>query len=208
MFTSDDYRSVTGSNFISESHSIDEAKLEFTRRAGAARDVKKTGEEKALNKADRLSNSQNPRDRQRANKIRKTAQTVADRDAAQASSNARQKLYRSQQRRANDLAHQLIQAKKGNLNAGYEPEGEYLHNEAKDETEIGITGKPIPKKKMSPAKRYEFEKKRRENLGTNVGGVTYSSDTTPYHNPRTIRNHYEPMTYSKFMNLIEEKKEN
>jgi hypothetical protein len=33
--------------------------------------------------------------------------------------------------------------------------------EAKDETEEGITGLPIPKKKMSPKKRHEFEKKRR-----------------------------------------------
>jgi len=32
---------------------------------------------------------------------------------------------------------------------------------AKDETEEGITGLPIPKKKMSPKKRHEFEKKRR-----------------------------------------------
>jgi len=32
--------------------------------------------------------------------------------------------------------------------------------EEKDETEEGITGLPIPKKKMSPAKRHEFEKKR------------------------------------------------
>jgi hypothetical protein len=32
----------------------------------------------------------------------------------------------------------------------------------KDETEEGITGQPIPKKKMSPKKRHEFEKKRRE----------------------------------------------
>jgi len=58
---------------------------------------------------------------------------------------------------------------------------------AKDETEIGITGKPIPKKKRSPKKQYEFEKKRRENLGTNVGGRTYKSDTTPYFNPRSVR---------------------
>lgn len=39
----------------------------------------------------------------------------------------------------------------------------------KDETEIGITGQPIPKKKMSPAKRHEFEKKRRENLSKKPG---------------------------------------
>ena len=58
---------------------------------------------------------------------------------------------------------------------------------AKDETEIGITGKPIPKKKRSPKKQYEFEKKRRENLGQNVGGRTYSSDVNPYLNPRSVR---------------------
>jgi len=66
--------------------------------------------------------------------------------------------------------------------------------EAKDETEIGITGLPIPKKKRSPKKQYEFEKKRRENLGRNVGGRTYSSDASPYKtNPRIgyLRNEYE-----------------
>ena len=56
--------------------------------------------------------------------------------------------------------------------------------EAKDETEIGITGLPIPKKKRSPKKQYEFEKARRNNLGTNVGGKTYKKDVTPYYNPR------------------------
>jgi hypothetical protein len=55
---------------------------------------------------------------------------------------------------------------------------------AKDQTEIGITGLPIPKKKRSPKKQYEFEKKRRENLGSNVGGRTYSSDVSPNYNPR------------------------
>ena len=35
--------------------------------------------------------------------------------------------------------------------------------EAKDETEIGAhTGKLVPKRKMSAAKRHEFEKKKRE----------------------------------------------
>ena len=66
--------------------------------------------------------------------------------------------------------------------------------EAKDETEIGITGQPIPKKKRSPKKQYEFEKKRRENLGRNVGGKTYSADVAPYKtNPRVgyLRNEYE-----------------
>ena len=59
-----------------------------------------------------------------------------------------------------------------------------LATEAKDETEIGITGLPIPKKKRSPKKQYEFEKARRKNLGTNVGGKTYKKDVTPYYNPR------------------------
>lgn len=39
----------------------------------------------------------------------------------------------------------------------------------KDQTEIGITGLPIPAKNMSPAKRHEFEKKRRENLKKQPG---------------------------------------
>ena len=66
--------------------------------------------------------------------------------------------------------------------------------EAKDETEIGITGQPIPKKKRSPKNQYEFEKKRRENLGRNVGGKTYSADVALYKtNPRVgyLRNEYE-----------------
>lgn len=72
---------------------------------------------------------------------------------------------------------------------------------AKDETELGITGLPIPKKKMSPAKRHEFEKKRRANLGQNVGGRTYSSDVTPGYNPRQ-------RTFEEFMNIAEGKKSN
>lgn len=59
--------------------------------------------------------------------------------------------------------------------------------EEKDATEIGITGKPIPKKKRSPKKQYKFEKERRENLGQNVGGHTYRSDVSPNFNPRSVR---------------------
>lgn len=47
----------------------------------------------------------------------------------------------------------------------------------KDETEEGITGLPIPKKKMSPAKRHQFEKKRRaerKNRGDDRVGDTFS----------------------------------
>lgn len=66
----------------------------------------------------------------------------------------------------------------------------------KDETEIGFTGKLIPKKKRSPAKQYEFEKKRRENLGTNVGGQPYSSDVTPNYNPRE-------RTFKEFLEIIQ-----
>jgi len=50
--------------------------------------------------------------------------------------------------------------KSGLQKANYEPEGELVLE--KDETEEGITGLPIPKKKMSPAKRHKFEQKRRE----------------------------------------------
>lgn len=57
----------------------------------------------------------------------------------------------------------------------------------KDQTEIGIAGLPIPKRKLSPKNRYKFEKKRRENLGPNVGGTVIKKDTNPYFNPRSIR---------------------
>lgn len=66
----------------------------------------------------------------------------------------------------------------------------------KDQTEIGITGLPIPKKKLSPKKRYEFEKKRRQHLGTNVGGYTYSSDVNPNYNPRE-------RTFKEFLEIID-----
>ena len=58
---------------------------------------------------------------------------------------------------------------------------------AKDETEIGITGLPIPKKKRSPAKQHEFEKERRKNIGTNVGGEKYKKDVTPGYSRRSMR---------------------
>lgn len=41
--------------------------------------------------------------------------------------------------------------------------------EERRETEIGITGQPVPNKKLGAKKRYEFEKKRRENLKKRPG---------------------------------------
>lgn len=72
--------------------------------------------------------------------------------------------------------------------------------EAKDETEIGITGLPIPKKKRTPAKQYEFEKQRRTNLGPNVRGIPMRSDVNPNTNPRQ-------RTFEEFMMIAEEIKE-
>ena len=42
-------------------------------------------------------------------------------------------------------------------------------SEERRETEIGITGKPIPNRRLGPKKRHEFEKKRRENLKKRPG---------------------------------------
>ena len=69
---------------------------------------------------------------------------------------------------------------------------------AKDETEEGITGLPIPKKKMSPEKRHEFEKKRRaerKKRGDERVGNTFSqhrmtgsrSSGSEYENIRSVR---------------------
>lgn len=74
--------------------------------------------------------------------------------------------------------------------------------EAKDETEIGITGKRIPKTNWrSPKKRHEFEKKRREAGFTSTGPKYKKSDVSPYYNPLQ-KNHVE-LEGEK----IEEKKE-
>ena len=58
----------------------------------------------------------------------------------------------------------------------------------KDKTEVGITGKPVPKPKTAK-QQHELEKKRRmrKHLGRNVGGTQYSSDVNPYLNPRSVR---------------------
>ena len=59
---------------------------------------------------------------------------------------------------------------------------------AKDETEVGITGQPVPKPRTAQ-QQYKLEKNRRKrkHLGKNVGGTQYSSDVNPYFNPRSVR---------------------
>ena len=59
---------------------------------------------------------------------------------------------------------------KSGIYSSYEPEGETTEAVDWDQSEIGhTTGGPVPKKKMSAKKRYEFEKKRRENLAKKPG---------------------------------------
>jgi len=87
---------------------ICEAKVPVTRQAGDFRYSGKTGEEKAERRARVLSNSPDAKKRRQANTIRSKIKAVADRDTAQATSNAMKKLYKGQQRRANDLAGQLM----------------------------------------------------------------------------------------------------
>ena len=93
---------------FSEFMEICEAKVPVTRQAGDFRYSGRTGEEKAERRANVLSKSSDPARRRQANTIRSRIKTVADRDTARASSDARQNLYRGQQRRANDLAQQLM----------------------------------------------------------------------------------------------------
>ena len=74
---------------------------------------------------------------------------------------------------------------------------------ANEETEIGITGKKIPKP-GSAKKQYELEKKRRmkKHLGKNVGGTQYSSDVNPYLNPRSVREEVEPDLFDAILEHI------
>ena len=94
---------------------ICEAKVPVTRQAGDFRYSGRTGEEKAERRANVLSKSSDPARRRQANTIRSRIKTVADRDTARASSDARQNLYRGQQRRANDLAQQLMKKEETEL---------------------------------------------------------------------------------------------
>lgn len=85
-----------------------------------------------------------------------------------------QKMVDEKKRRGDkDGGGEVVQS--GLQKANYEPEGELVLE--KDETEEGITGLPIPKKKMSPKKRHEFEKKRRverKKRGDDRVGNTFS----------------------------------
>ena len=93
---------------FSEFMEICEARVPVTRQAGEFRYSGRTGEEKAERRANVLSKSPDPARRRQANTIRSKIKTVADRDTARASSDAMKNLYRGQQRRANDLAQQLM----------------------------------------------------------------------------------------------------
>ena len=93
-------------------------------------------------------------------------------------------------------AYNQICEQSGLQKANYEPEGELVLE--KDETEEGITGLPIPKKKMSPAKRHKFEQKRRKERkkrGDERVGDTFSQHRmtgsrghgSEYENIRSVR---------------------
>lgn len=87
---------------------------------------------------------------------------------------------------ATGLAGLIMQARKKSDGKNSQPVdyGQGKPKKKKDETEIGFTGKPIPKKKWkSPKKRYDFEKKRRE-AGFTSKGRKHSNDVNPYYNPR------------------------
>jgi hypothetical protein len=106
-----------------------------------------------------------------------------------------QKMVDEKKRRGDkDGGGEVVQS--GLQKANYEPEGELVLE--KDETEEGITGLPIPKKRMSSAKRHEFEKKRRaerKKRGDDRVGDTFSQHRmtgsrgrgSEYQNIRTVR---------------------
>jgi hypothetical protein len=100
---------------FAEFMSICEARVPVTRQAGDFRYSGKTGEEKAERRAKVLSNSPDAKKRRQANTIRSKIKTVADRDTARASSDAMKKLYKGQQRRASDLASQLMNKEENEL---------------------------------------------------------------------------------------------
>ncbi len=78
---------------------------------------------------------------------------------------------------------------------------------AKDQTEVGITGKPVPKPRTAK-QQYELEKKRRmqKHLGTNVGGQQYTSGAK-YYVPSTGGTNPRARTFKEFVEIAEVIKE-
>lgn len=82
--------------YLSVYGNIEEYKTPITRRSMGIESqfVDKTGEEKAKEKAKKLSNSTNLADRKRAKTITRTIETAADKEAAEAGVEARNRLLR------------------------------------------------------------------------------------------------------------------
>jgi hypothetical protein len=74
---------------------------------------------------------------------------------------------------------------------------------AKDKTEVGITGQPVPKPR-TPKQQHELEKKRRmqKHLGTNVGGQQYTSGAK-YYVPSTGGTNPRARTFREFVEIAE-----
>ena len=74
----------------------------------------------------------------------------------------------------------------------------------KDKTEVGITGKPVPKPRTA-IQQHELEKKRRmqKHLGTNVGGTQYSSGAR-YYVPSTSGTNPRARTFREFVEICEQ----
>lgn len=74
---------------------------------------------------------------------------------------------------------------------------------AKDQTEVGITGQPVPRPRTAK-QQHELEKKRRkpEHLGTNVGGKQYTSGKK-YYVPSTTGYNPRTRTFREFVEIAE-----
>lgn len=74
---------------------------------------------------------------------------------------------------------------------------------AKDQTEVGITGQPIPRPRTAK-QQHELEKNRRkpEHLGTNVGGQQYTSGAK-YYVPSTTGYNPRTRTFREFVEIAE-----
>ena len=168
---------------------VQEGKIPVTRQAGDFRYPGNTGQERAQKRIAALRRRNTTADSRRANTIEKRINTVADRDTARASSDARQELYRRKQREKQDVVHQLLKATKGNVNAGYEPDGNLVDETKKPsaldivrqrtidqygaasimgtpEHKAAVAKKEVAKKPQpKPTKRYEDDVYSKDGLG-------------------------------------------
>ena len=187
-------RSARGRRTGSESYADVKAKIDAKEAA------KKKAKEEALKRkeSERMEPASNGADTESKKEQPKSKKPIRDAIARQilAGMERHRKATQTAGRLASETGNTLGKiasvTREAGRRAGEHVKKHGLKSLANEETEIGITGKKIPKPRTAK-QQYELEKNRRKrkHLGKNVGGTQYSSDVNPYLNPRSVREEVE-----------------